>query len=73
MGNPRYLYITAALLAFAFASKESAYLITATMGLYLVLVIVSRNWDTVRSKVNVGTDSPPVAAVKIVGGLDIQS
>ena len=24
MGNPRYLYITAALLAFAFASKESA-------------------------------------------------
>ena len=68
MGNPRYLYITAALLAFAFASKESAYLITATMGLYLVLVIVSRNWDTVRSKVNVGTDSPPVAAVKIVGG-----
>ena len=68
MGNPRYLYITAALLAFAFASKESAYLITATMGLYLVLVIVSRNWGTVRSKVNVGTDSPPVAAVKIVGG-----
>ena len=45
MGNPLYLYIMAALLAFAFASKESAYLITATMGLYLVLVIISRNWD----------------------------
>ena len=69
MGRTKYLYITAALLAFAFASKESAYLITATMGLYLVLVIVSRNWDTVRSKVNVGVDSPPIAAVKIVGGL----
>ena len=68
MGNPRYLYITAALLAFAFASKESAYLITATMGLYLVLVITSRNWNRVRSKVNVGVDSPPIAAVKIVGG-----
>ena len=68
MGNPRYLYITAALLAFAFASKESAYLITATMGLYLVVVITSRNWNKVRSKVNVGVDSPPVAAVKIVGG-----
>ena len=68
MGDPLYLYITAALLAFAFASKESAYLITATMGLYLVLVIVSRNWNAVRSKVKVGVDSPPVAAVKIVGG-----
>ena len=68
MGKAHYLYITAALLAFAFASKESAYLITATMGLYLVLVIVSRNWNAVKSKVNIGVDSPPVAAVKIVGG-----
>ena len=68
MGKPLYLYITAALLAFAFASKESAYLITATMGLYLVLVLVSRNWSTVRSKVNLGVDSPPGAAIKIVGG-----
>ncbi|MCY4528903.1 MAG: TIGR03663 family protein [Chloroflexi bacterium] len=68
MGKAHYLYITAALLAFAFASKESAYLITATMGLYLVLVIISRNWNAVKSKVNVGVDSPPVAAVKIVGG-----
>ena len=68
MGKALYLYITAALLAFAFASKESAYLITATMGLYLVLVIISRNWSAVKSKVNVGVDSPPVAAVKIVGG-----
>ena len=68
MGKTLYLYITAALLAFAFASKESAYLITATMGLYLVLVIVSRNWSAVKSKVNVGVDSPPLAAIKIVGG-----
>ena len=68
MGKPLYLYFTAALLAFAFATKESAYLITATMGLYLVVVITSRNWNTVRSKVKVGVDSPPAAAVKIVGG-----
>ncbi|MDE2823968.1 MAG: TIGR03663 family protein [Chloroflexota bacterium] len=68
MGKAIYLYITAALLAFAFASKESAYLITGTMGLYLVLVLVSRNWNAVKSKVNVGVDSPPVAALKIVGG-----
>lgn len=67
-GKTKYLYITAALLAFAFASKESAYLITGTMGLYLVLVIIIRNWEAVRAKVNVGVDSPPVAAIKIVGG-----
>ncbi len=68
MGKARYLYITAALLAFAFASKESAYLITATMGLYLAFVITSRNWTTIRSKVVIGEDSPPAAVVKMVQG-----
>ena len=68
MGRTHYLYITAALLALAFATKESAYLITATMGLYLVMVIVSRNWNTVLAKVDFGVDSPPIAAVKILGG-----
>ena len=68
MGRTHYLYITAALLALAFATKESAYLITATMGLYLVLVIVSRNWNTVLAKIDFGVDSPPIAAVKILGG-----
>ena len=68
MGRTHYLYITAALLALAFATKESAYLITATMGLYLVLVIVSRNWNTVLAKIDFGVDSPPIAAVKILEG-----
>ena len=68
IGKTRYLYITAALLAFAFASKESAYMITGTMGLYLVLVLVSRNWHAARSMVSVGEDSPPAAVVKIVRG-----
>ena len=68
IGDTRYLYITAALLAFAFASKESAYMITGTMGLYLVLVLVSRNWDAARSAVSVGQDSPPTAIVKIARG-----
>lgn len=68
MGKARYLYITAALLSFAFATKESAYLITATMGLYLAFVITSRNWEAIRSKVVIGQDSPPVAIVKMVQG-----
>ena len=36
-GKNRYLYIGAALLALAFATKETAYLITAMFGLFLVL------------------------------------
>lgn len=68
MGKTRYLYITAALLAFAFASKESAYMITGAMGLYIVLVLVSRNWGAARSMVSVGEDSPPAAMFKIVRG-----
>ena len=68
MGKTRYLYITAALLAFAFASKESAYMITGAMGLYLVLVLVSRNWGAARSMVSIGEDSPPAAMFKVVRG-----
>ena len=36
-GRHRYIYIAAALLALAFASKETSYLITALLGLFLVL------------------------------------
>lgn len=39
-GKDRYLYIAAGLLAFAFATKETAYMITALLGLFLGLVIL---------------------------------
>ncbi|MXY46061.1 MAG: TIGR03663 family protein, partial [Chloroflexi bacterium] len=42
-GKSRYLYIAAALLALAFASKETAYLITAMLGLFLALWILCVN------------------------------
>ena len=42
-GKNRYIYIAAALLALAFASKETAYLITALLGLFLALWLLFMN------------------------------
>ncbi len=42
-GKNRYVYFAAGLLALAFASKETSYLITALLGLFLVLWILYRN------------------------------
>lgn len=42
-GKNRYIYFAAGLLALAFASKETSYLITAMLGLFLVLWIIVRN------------------------------
>ena len=41
-GRNRYLYIGAALLALFFATKETAFIFTAILGLYLAVVIVLR-------------------------------
>ncbi len=41
-GKNRYIYFAAGLLALAFASKETSYLVTAMLGLFLVLWILYR-------------------------------
>ena len=43
-GRNRYLYFAAALLALAFATKETAYLVTAILGLFLILLVTPGNW-----------------------------
>ena len=68
-GRHRYLYISAALLALAFATKETAYLNTAILGLFLVLVLVPRFWNDMRRRVHVGEVSPPVAILRIASGV----
>ena len=68
-GRNRYLYIGSALLALAFATKETAYIVTATLGLYLVLVIVSRNWAAFRRRITVVGVSPPAAFGRVVSGV----
>ena len=40
-GKNRYLYMASAVLALAFASKETAYIIVATFGLFLLVLAVS--------------------------------
>ncbi len=68
-GKNRYLYGSAALLALAFSSKESAYLVTAMMALFLGFVVGGRGWRRIRARV--GRDrlygvSPPVAAGRVL-------
>ena len=67
-GKSRYLYIGSALLALAFATKETAYMVTATLGLYLAVVVVARNWAGISSGTTTGQMSPPAAIARIVRG-----
>ena len=60
-GKNRYLYISAALLALAFATKETAYMVTALLGLFTILMIIPRNWTAIVSTVETSGVSPPVA------------
>ena len=53
-GRDRYLYISAGLLALAFATKESAYLVVGTLGLWCAAVAVRSEWRGVRSESLVG-------------------
>ena len=68
-GRNRYLYIASGLLALAFATKETAYIVTGTLGLFLLLVAVSRNWDSIRSGVVIGEVSPPAAITRVIRGV----
>lgn len=52
-GKSRYIYIAAAFLALAFASKETSYLITALLGLFLTLWVLYRNIPRVLEKVDI--------------------
>ena len=68
-GKNRYLYIAAALLALSFGTKETAYIVTGVLGLYLILVVLVQNLPSMASGVRIGETSPPVALIRILGGL----
>ena len=70
-GEKTYIFIAAALLSLAFATKENSYLITATLGLYLTLIVFYQNLAIIRAYagVAIGKDSPPVATLKLLGGV----
>ena len=63
-GRERYIYIAAALLAFAFASKETSYLFTAMFGLFLAMWVLYRNVPRVLARANIMIgETTTVAAV----------
>ena len=68
-GKNRYLYLTSALLALAFATKETTYIVTLVLGMFLALFIAPNIWAQVRSRINIGEVSPPVALMRLVSGL----
>ena len=52
-----------------FATKETAYLITATLGLYLTAYIAANIWTAARPGLLLGRVSPPVAIWRLASGL----
>ena len=60
-GKNRYLYIAAALAALSFSTKETSYLTTGLLGLFLILINIQRNWPIVMGNVHVQGMSPPRA------------
>ena len=67
-GKPRYLYWASGLLALAFATKESAYVITTILGSYLLVEILSRSWSSITGLVRVGEANPLEALGQLVEG-----
>ena len=60
-GRSRYLYVAAALLALAFGTKESSYLVVATLGLWSFLVAVQPYVSRALQSVQLQGVSPPEA------------
>ena len=67
-GKPRYLYWVSGLLALAFATKESAYVITTILGSYLLVEILSRSWSSITGLVRVGEANPLEALGQLIRG-----
>ena len=55
-GKNRYLYISSALLALTFATKESAYLLVGTLGLWCVLVLARAYFKKAPDRADAGRD-----------------
>ena len=64
-GRNRYLYISAALLAFMFATKESAYLVVGMLGLWCFLMAMQPKLSRAWSSIETQGVSPPVALGRI--------
>ena len=68
-GRNRYLYASAAFLALAFSTKETAFILVAILGSYLVLEIVSRRLPSMSPPAEVQGLSPPGAVRAALRGI----
>ena len=70
-GKDRYIYVASGLLALAFATKETSYLVTAILGLFLLVVAAPEHWQKVKSKlrVRINETSPPSALWQLGTGI----
>ena len=68
-GRRRYLYVAAALLALAFSTKESSYLVVATLGLWSFLLAVQPYVSRALESVEIQGVSPPVAVGRVLNAL----
>ena len=64
-GKSRYLYFSAALMALAFGTKESAYLVVATLGLFLTLQVGVPTLARLLRPIEIEGVSPPVALGRV--------
>ena len=65
-GRTRYMYISAGLLALALATKETAYLLIATLGLFLVLMTGIPTLVRILQPVQIEGVSPAVALSRVI-------
>ena len=67
-GRHRYLYIAAALLAFMFATKESAYMVVGMLGLWCFLMAVHPGLSRAWAGIEAHGVSPPAALGRALRG-----
>lgn len=67
-GKTKYLFWLSGLLALAFATKESAYVVTTILGSYLLVEMLSKNWSSITGLVRIGEANPLEALGQLVEG-----
>ena len=62
----KYLYFFSGLLALCFGTKESAYLISGLLGLYLILYCLYEVWNHIDKPINLSKTTYPIFVVKFI-------
>ena len=68
-GKPRYLYFAAGLLALAFTTKETSYMLVVVLSAYLAAVVTVRNWPAVVRGITAEEVAPPAALARASAGM----